>query len=191
MKRKTVQRIILVVWLCILAAFWGYYLYNPEFISAENISNFMLRFKSHLLITYAVMFVLRPFTMLPGATFVIVGTIIFPTSLEVILILSICCELISSSIIYFFSDFMGFDEYFQKKYPKKMNYIKGKMESKSGFGFMLLWCSTPFVPSDLVFYLAGSLHINYKKFILAVFLGHIVLYSIYVYFTDIFLKVII
>jgi len=181
---------MLIIWLLVLTIFWGYYFYNPDFVSAENLSTFILKFKNHILVTYAIMFILRPFTMLPGATFVIVGTIIFPTNLEVILILSTCCELVSSSIIYFFSDFMGFDEHFQRKFPKKMDYIKQKLESKSGFTFMLLWCSTPFTPSDLIFYLAGSLHISYKKFIVAVFLGHIILYSIFVYFTDSILDVI-
>lgn len=83
---------------------------------------------------------------------------------------------------------MGFDEYFKKKYPKRIEYFQRKLESKYGLGFMLLWCSLPIAPSDLIFYLAGSLHISYHKFILAVFIGHIFLFSLWILLTDNFLS---
>ena len=186
MKHKYIKRIILFFWLSVLITFWTYALFNPSIISAKNISNFILKFETHLLIVYAIMFILRPFVMVPGATFVIVGAMIFETRLELILLISVFCELASSSIVYFFSDYMGFDKFFKKRYPKKLEKFKNKLESKSGFLFILFWCSFPFVPSDLIFYLSGSLRISYKKFILAVFLGHVVLYSIYIFFTDTF-----
>jgi uncharacterized membrane protein YdjX (TVP38/TMEM64 family) len=184
LKRKTIKRILLFLWLTILAVFWGYYLYNPEFITANNISEFLMKFESHLLIAYTILSIIRAFTLLPGSTFVIAGAFIFSSNLPMLLIASIIGIISSSTIIYFFSDYMGFDEYFQKKYPKKMNYIRSKLESRYGFGFMLLWCALPIAPSDLVFYLAGSLHISYYKFILAVLIGHIFLFSLWIFLTN-------
>lgn len=183
MRRKYIQRTILIVWLIILISFWVYSLSHSEFMSAEYISDFILKFETHFLIVYSIMFILRPFVLLPGATYVIVGSLLF-NNLELVLLISVLCEIISSTIIYYFSSYLGFDDFFKKKYAKKMKRLKIKLESKTGFVFMLAWSSFPFVPSDLLFYVAGSLHINYKKFILAVFTGHIVLYGIYVYFTD-------
>lgn len=143
-----------------------------------------MKFEHHLLIAYTILNIIRALTLVPASTLVIVGTLIFSGNLPMVLLSSILGILVSSSIIYFFSDYMGFDEYFQKKYPKKMNYIKRKLESKYGFGFLLLWCSLPIVPSDLVFYLSGALHMSYYKFILAVFLGHIFLFSLWILLTD-------
>jgi uncharacterized membrane protein YdjX (TVP38/TMEM64 family) len=188
LKKKVIRKILLIIWLSVLAFFWGYYFYDPQFISTDNLEDFLMRFESHLLIAYTIISALRAFTLLPSSTFVIVGTLLFSSNYYMLLFVSIIGILISSTIIYFFSDFMGFDEYFKKKYPKRIEYFQRKLESKYGLGFMLLWCSLPIAPSDLIFYLAGSLHISYHKFILAVFIGHIFLFSLWILLTDNFLS---
>jgi len=191
LKRKTVRKILLIIWILILISFWGYYIYDPTFISTQSLASFILRFESHLIITFTIISSLRAFTLLPSSSFVIAGTLLFANNLPLVLIISLIGIIFSSTSIYYFSDFMGFDEYFQERYPKKMNYIKSKLESKYGFAFIVLWCGLPIVPSDLVFYLSGALHLKYRKFIVAVLIGHIILFSFWIYFTSFISKILI
>jgi len=180
---------LLIIWLIVLLIFWGYYLYDPKFISTQNLTSFFSRFERHLIIVFTLISSLRAITLLPSSSFVIAGTLLFPDNLPLVLVTSLIGIIISSTLIYFFSDFMGFDEYFQEKYPKRMNYFKAKLESKYGLGFLLLWCSLPVTPSDLVFYLSGSMHLNYRKFIIIVIIGHIILFSFWIYFTSFLSKI--
>jgi uncharacterized membrane protein YdjX (TVP38/TMEM64 family) len=89
--------------------------------------------------------------------------------------------IVSSSMIYWFSDLLGFDEYFESKKPHHVQKIKTKLEHPLGVGFVSLWAFFPLVPTDAVCYVAGSIRMHYAKFITAVFVGELVLCACYVF----------
>jgi hypothetical protein len=88
---------------------------------------------------------------------------------------------ISSSLIYFCSEMLGFAEYFENKKPKTVHRIRQRLEQPAGLLFVALWAFFPFVPTDAVCYVAGTTKMNFMKFIFAVFVGELVLCSIYVF----------
>ncbi len=82
--------------------------------------------------------------------------------------------MLSAVIMYFFSEVMGFDKLFEKKYPKKAKKVH-KLVEKHGFYIVAAWSFLPLVPTDLICYTAGIVRMNFWKFIAGVFTGEFLL----------------
>jgi uncharacterized membrane protein YdjX (TVP38/TMEM64 family) len=174
--------ICLVVWLAVLISGIGGYIANPHAFTAENIAAFLLRFQTGIWLVYLAMSVLRGFTLLPSTPLVLAGTLLFPTQPFVVLTVSIIGILLSSTMIYAFSEYLGFHDYFESHKPALTHRIKAKLEHPAGFAFVALWAFFPLVPTDLVCYLAGTTKMNFWEFIGAVFTGELILCTTYVFF---------
>ena len=117
-KVKILKRITLITWLLLLVSIWLYYIYNPKFFTADNIANILSQYKGSIFVIYTIIGILRGFTFLPNLTLVVAGTILFPDNYTLLLITSVIGIVGSSTIIYFFSDFLDINVMFEKKYPK-------------------------------------------------------------------------
>ena len=179
---RVLRHLCLAAWLLAIAAGAGSYLIYPQEFTAENIAAFLLRFRGEIWLVYLVMSALRGITLLPSTPMVIAGTLLFPTQPFEVLMACLAGIFLSSSMIYFFSEFLGFHEYFEDHKPELTHRLKARLERPSGFVFVALWAFFPLVPTDLVCYLAGTTAMNYWKFIAAVLAGETILCTFYVYF---------
>ena len=84
-------------------------------------------------------------------------------------------------MIYYFSEFLGFDEYFEDHKPELTHKIKAKLEHPLGFVFVAAWAFFPLVPTDLVCYLAGTTRMDFREFIAAVGMGELILCVCYIF----------
>jgi uncharacterized membrane protein YdjX (TVP38/TMEM64 family) len=123
----------------------------------------------------------RGFTLVPSTPVVLAGTILFPSEPFLVLLISIVGILFSSSMLYFFSDYLGFGKYLERKHPAKIAKIHGQLQKPAGALFVMLWAFTPFVPTDAVCYVAGGLRMNFTRFIIAIGIGELILCSIYIF----------
>lgn len=155
---------------------------DPTRFSAESIAETLKNFRGWVWGVYILFCAVRGLTLLPSTPLVLAGTILFPDQPFAVLLTSISGILFSSSMIYFFSEVLGFDEYFERHKPELTHRIKAKLEHPLGFLFVAAWAFFPFVPTDLVCYLAGTTRMNYLKFIAAVFVGELLLCIFYIYF---------
>lgn len=182
------RKVFLVLWIAIVAAGVGSYLYAPNVFTAENIASFMLRFGGVIWLIYFLFSTFRGFTLLPSTPLVLAGTILFPEQPFAVLAVSMIGILLSSTMIYYFSEFLGFDEYFENHKPEMTQKIRQKLEHPLGFLFVAGWAFFPFVPTDLVCYLAGSTRMKFWKFIVAVGVGELILCTGYIFFGGSLLK---
>ena len=169
------------LWLAVIVVCVGYYLANPAAFTAEKIAAFLERFQGAIWLVYLVFSIVRGITLLPSTPLVLAGTMLFPDQLWAVLAVSMTGILLSSTMIYYFSDFLGFDEYFERKNPDLSRNIKAKLEHPLGFLFVAGWAFFPFVPTDLVCYVAGTTRMNFAKFITAVGVGEVILVGCYVF----------
>lgn len=176
------RHLCLAVWLITIVAGVASYIIYPQWFTAENIAAFLLRFQGEIWLMYLAMSALRGITLLPSMPLVIAGTLLFPTQPFAVLMVCLAGIFLSSSMIYFFSEFLGFHEYFEGHKPEMTHRVKARLERPSGFIFVALWAFFPLVPTDLVCYLAGTTAMNYWKFISAVLVGETILCVFYVYF---------
>lgn len=122
---------------------------------------------------------LRGFTLIP-VTYLIVLGLLFLNPLP-LFVLTMAGIVISSASIYRFSDFLGFDEFFEKKYPKQISRLKSEF-SKRELPIIVFWSFFPFLPTDLICYVAGSLRVDLKKLVLGVIIGEGITSGIYIFF---------
>lgn len=176
------------LWLTVIVVCVGYYLANPSAFTAENIAAFLTRFQGAIWIVYLIFSIVRGITLLPSTPLVLAGTMLFPGQPWAVLGVSMTGILLSSTMIYYFSDLLGFDEYFERKNPDLSHKVKAKLEHPLGFLFVAGWAFFPFVPTDLVCYLAGTTKMNFAKFITAVGVGEVILCSFYIFFGGAFVN---
>lgn len=125
--------------------------------------------------------IIRGLTLLPSTPLVIAGIMLFPEHPFYVLAVSMTGILASSTMIYYFSDLLGFSEYFEKHSPRRIERIKERLEHPLGFLFVAAWAFFPLVPTDLVCYIAGTTRMNYWKFIAAIAVGELILCICYIF----------
>lgn len=177
------SRVILTaIWSAVILLAIIYFISDPDHFTASNIALFIRSFHSEVWFIYLAMSALRGFTLLPSTPLVLAGTILYPDQPYLVLITSLGGILISSSLIYFCSEALGFDDYFQRKNPQTVESIRRRLEHPWGLAFVVLWSFFPLIPTDAVCYVAGTIRMNFYKFILSVFVGEAALCSIYIFF---------
>src|SRR5690348_5724248 len=122
------RRIFLVLWVGVIAACLITYLAAPHLFTAENIATFMSRLQGVIWLVYLGISILRGFTLLPSTPLVLAGTLLFPDDRILVLIVSLVGIALSSSMIYFFSEQLGFHEYFESHKPELTRRIKARLE---------------------------------------------------------------
>lgn len=179
---------MLLLWAMILLTAAVTYISDPQLFTAERIAAALQHFHSTIFIVYLGFSILRGFTLLPSTPLVLAGTLLFPDQPFTVLAISMTGILLSSSMIYFFSEYFGFNEFFEGHKPELTHKIKAKLEHPLGFLFVAAWAFFPLVPTDLVCYLAGTTKMNFWKFIAAVFVGELILCTCYIFFGGSLLK---
>lgn len=168
---------ILFLVICIATAF-AY----PEQFTPQKIAEFIEQFKSTILLVYLLISLLRGLTLIPSTPFVLAGTILLPSNPFLVLAISIIGIIFSSTMIYYFSDYLGFGDYLENKHPHRIHKIKVQLQKPTGFFFVFFWSFFPILPTDAVCYVAGILQMNFKKYIAAITFGELIICSIYVFF---------
>ncbi len=185
---RIIRTIVLVLWAAVVLVCVGTYIYDSSKFTAENIAEFLRRFSGLIWLIYLGFSIVRGITLLPSTPLVLAGTLLFPEQPFAVLFVSMTGILLSSTMIYFFSEYLGFSEYFEGHKPELSHKIKAKLEHPLGFLFVAGWAFFPLVPTDLVCYLAGTTKMNYWKFIAAVFVGELILCVCYIFFGGSLLK---
>ncbi|MFH0929931.1 MAG: VTT domain-containing protein [Candidatus Moraniibacteriota bacterium] len=128
---------------------------------------------------------LRGFALVPVTYLIVLGLLFFnPLPLFILTIIGI---LISSISIYFFSEFLRFDAFFEKRYPKQIHRLK-TVFAKNELPIIIFWSFFPFLPTDLICYVAGSLRVDLKKLVLGVLIGEGITSGLYIFFENQLIK---
>lgn len=176
-----IRKVSISLWVLIIAAAMISFLVWPEHFKPEGIKAFLDKFHQEAVVIYLLASMLRGISLLPSTPLIIAGTLAFPSHPWMVLGISIFGILVSSSMIYWLSDALGFSDYFQTHQPHKIDRIREKLDHPLGALFVAGWAFFPFVPTDLVCYVAGTARTNFPKFIAAIFVGELILCSIYIF----------
>ncbi len=169
------------IWLAAILYLFLIFVIHPETFSPDNISYYIQRYSHHLWITYFLCSMIRGFFLMPSTPFVLSGLVLFPSHRFEVLIISLLGVFFSSTLLYYYSDSLGFSNYLEQKFPKQIPKIKKILMSKWSFLYVFLWSIFPVIPTDTVAYAGGIIKMKYGKLILGILLGEFVLISTYVY----------
>ena len=165
------------LWLVFLLGSVYTYFFNNNLLQSQ----FFSIFGSSLALGYLVFLLagcLRGFTLIPVTYLIVIGVFFIPSwPLYIMIIMGV---LVSSVCVYYFSEYLNFDQYFETKYPERIKQIK-EFLSKNELPVVAIWSFMPFLPTDLICYVCGTLKIDIRKFLLGIFIGEGVSCAIYVF----------
>lgn len=177
------QKAIQYFWWLSLAACLVVIVFFPEVISIEKIQKTVEGNFWFSVFIYFVLCTLRALTLVPATTFFLAGMFLFPMNYWVVYITMILTVMFSSWVHYHYAHILGFDTFFKKRFPHKMDRVKKILNhEKTGFWVVFFWGITPVVPSDLMYYVAGITQMNKRIFFSAIFFAVVSLFGVYILF---------
>jgi uncharacterized membrane protein YdjX (TVP38/TMEM64 family) len=127
---------------------------------------------------YLILGCVRGFTLIPSTNLVLLAVPFFaPWPLFVLTLFGI---LISSVSIYFFSESLNLDEYFEGKHKARVDRMKVVLQ-RNPLPIIIGWSFFPLAPTDLICYVCGILKVNFLRFVLGVLIGEGTICGIYIF----------
>lgn len=173
------RRLALGFWLAAALGLSALYASRPELIAPAKLVDLLRQSGSFVLPGYAALSVLRPVTLVPSTVLIVVGTLLFPDRAGMVFAVSLAGVVASSAVIYYFFDFLGLAQLFERKHAARIRWLEDQMRRR-GFLIVVGWSVFPFVPTDAICYVAGSLRMPIGRFLLGVTLGEIPVVAFYV-----------
>jgi uncharacterized membrane protein YdjX (TVP38/TMEM64 family) len=170
-----------IIWALVVVLVLGLYLLNADRLKPQDIADLVLRNRDFAVLLYFLISIGRAFFLIPSTPFVFAGLFIFPDSPFLVLFISMTSNFLASTLIYFFSGWMGFSHEALDKYPEGSSKLSRVLLSRYGFFYLLAWAFFPFTPTDLACYVAGMVKMRYLNYITAVMIGKFALCSIYLF----------
>ncbi len=172
------------VWLFIIFTALYFYFFQKGFIESQitRVADAPLSVRYWI---YFGLGSLRGFTLIPVTYLIILGLLFIP--LKPLFLLTIAGVMVSSTVIYYFSELIHLSEYFERKYPKQIAKLRSVLD-KNELSIVTLWSMLPFTPTDVICYVCGSLKIDIKKFLLGVFVGESITCALYIFFSKEIMK---
>ncbi len=171
------RKIFFILWVCVAVTFVGLYFFNAPLVKSLITS---LLSKPPIW-AYAILLLLgsvRGFTLIPSTILIIVGLLFIPpVPLYFIILIGI---VVSSLSVYYFFEYLHIDSFVKEKYKPLVT--KGSAYlSKYELPVIVVWSMAPFLPTDVICYLAGTARVNVGKFVLGVLVGEGIICAVYIF----------
>ena len=174
-----IRRIALGLWVLLVLTLTVLYAANPELLRPGMLVEVLRQLGQPVLLAYVVLSVGRAFTLIPSTVIIVVGTLLFPNQRWFVMISSMAGVVASAALVYFFFEFLGLRTLFERKHARRVRWLE-EQTAKRGFWIVLAWSAFPFVPTDVVCCVAGTLRMHFGKFVAGVALGELPLVGFYV-----------
>lgn len=184
MPKRINKKIIGYLWLAILITGIGGYILFPQTFNFANLLTIIRNHYWSAIIIYILIICLRGLLFISPLSIALASSVLF-SPLTVFLINTFGI-LISSTLIYKFSQFLGLDDYFERKYKKQIVQIKKGLHKKE-IPIIIAWSFLPLVPTDLITYISATLKISIWKCLLGIFIGTAIVNAIFIYSLNFFL----
>lgn len=187
---KKGKLIVYVLWALTVLSFIIACILFPKIISPEYLVEFIKKFNTEVLLIYILITLTRGYFLIPSTPFVLLGVLLFPAKPFLVLVISMIGILFSSTMLYYFSDILGFSGYLEKRFPKKIKKWKQQLTTSKSTFFIAAWALFPLVPTDIICYIAGIIKIPFKNMLIGIFIGEVILVAFYTYFGSSLINVI-
>lgn len=176
-RMRTQKKIVLALWLCVVAVA----LYTLLFHSPWIYATLTTLLGGNTIAAYIILLLLgslRGFTLMPATILIVVGLLFMPALPLFIVIMA--GVVISAISVFYFSEYLRLDTLFNKKHKKLLEKGRDYLNTYE-LPVITLWSMAPFLPTDVISYLAGTLKVNVYKFILGITLGESITCALYIW----------
>jgi len=181
---ERVGRVATYIWLFAIAAMAVQWLRDPSAFTQEAMAEFMQSWGPWAFGTFVAVSMVRGFFLIPSTPVILAGGMLFPGSLMAVFLISMAGIVLSASVIYLMPGLGGYDEMLERKYPEKIVRVRGHLVRPYSFWIVVGWSFFPLVPTDVICYAAGLVHMSYRRMMLALLLGELPLVVSYLVITQ-------
>ena len=164
-------------WLLFLVTFLYLYFFRSNDLTSE-LRDAMSASMISGYVAYLLIGCVRGFTLIPSTSLVLLAIPIFPPL--PLFVLTLAGILMSSMSIYYFSESLHLNDVFEVKHGARVKKLKEILQGNPTI-IIFTWSLFPLVPTDLICYVCGVLRIDFRKFIIAVFLGEGTICGFYIF----------
>ena len=174
--------VALSVWVVLVLALLVLYAARPELLDPARVVATLRASGRSVLLGYVILSIVRPFTLVPSSVLIVVLTLLYPDRPWFVMASSLGGIVLAALLIYYFFDFLGLGDLFERKHAKQVRWLEGQMHQKR-FWIVVGWSMFPFVPTDAICYVAGTVRMPLQQFAVGVALGELPLVVFYVWAT--------
>ena len=177
------QKAIQYFWWLSLVGILVVLIFFPSLLSVAKIQEAVAGNFTASALIYFVLCSIRALTLIPATTFFIAGMIVFTDNFWFVYLTMVLTVMLSSFVHYEYAHILGFDRFFKNRFPKQIERMRTVLNKKNvGFWTVYLWGITPFVPSDLMYYVAGIVRMKKSIFFAGIFTAVCTLFGMYIIF---------
>jgi uncharacterized membrane protein YdjX (TVP38/TMEM64 family) len=177
----SLKALLYYTWIFSVIIFAIYSVLNKDILNVSNLVEFFKENSKYMLLLFTIISCIRGFFLIPSTPFIFAGVILFPSNLWEVYIISILSIMLTTFLIYFFSDALGFSKKLENNakgfYSKTRNILSNRYSTL----LISLWAFFPAVPTDLVTYIGGITKSSFAKIFTGVFIGEAILVFAYVF----------
>lgn len=165
-------------WVFLFIVFWLLYFFYPNLFNIEYVKFLYQEQKFYFFAWFILISALRGFLFIPSTALIFIWALFFDPVL--LFFVSILWIVISSTLVFYFSEYMWFDTLIKNKTKKER--IKKLEDSinKNWYRVVTIWAFFPFLPTDLICYVAWTAKMAYRKFLAWLLTWEIPLVIIYI-----------
>ncbi len=168
---------LIVSWAVLVAAGLGIYFFYEQALT----SSLEYLFSTSAVIgggLYLFFSCVRGFTLIPVTILIVAGIPFIPPT--PLLLMTLAGVAASSATIYYFSEILGMDELLKRRYGPEVEKVR-RVLVRNEFSIITGWSMLPFVPTDVICYVSGTLRLNFPRFISAILIGEAITCALYIY----------
>ncbi len=175
------KKILFFIWLLGLLCFGVFYWFHQDLFTPESMQHLFSQNLYWGLGLYFLLGTIRGFTLFPSTPMVLAGALVFPPL--PLYIVNLFCVITSSTIVYFWGQFLGFDTYFERKYPHQVHALQKALEKRE-LPILVGWSFFPLVPTDMICYAGEIMRIKLWKCLVGVLIGEGIICALYIWGVD-------
>lgn len=181
------KKILVYLWIVLLLGIFCLRFVKPELFEVETFRFFFTQHLTIAILIYFALGVIRGLTLFPFTPLLLAGLLFFNPI--VLFLVTLAGVFLSCTLVYFWSKFLGFDQYFNQKYPAQLKKLEDKLR-KNELAYIVILGFFPFAPTELICYACEILKINYWKCLGGIMIGTTTIYAIYIFGGSDFFKII-
>lgn len=175
------RRFLTWAWVAVVIAIFLAWLRDPTLFSPARLTDALADHQEWIFPAWMTFALVRGALLVPSTWAVVGGAALFPTSLPLVFVLSMTGILLSAALLYRFPGYAGYDAVLARKYPRQLERLQVELAKPRAIWFVAGWAFFPAVPTDLICYAAGLVHMPFRRMLLGIIIGEVPLVLAYLF----------
>ena len=160
---ERIGRILNYLWVLMALVVFVLWLQDPGLFAQESMAARIESWGPWVFGAFIGVSLVRGLFLVPSTPVILTGGMLFPESLPTVFVISMVGIVMSATVIYLLPGMGGYNDLLERKYPEKIARVKTLLVKPHAFWVVVGWSFFPFVPTDVICYVAGLVGMSYRR----------------------------